>query len=108
MDKKFLSVIFLLLCLSGCSDSNNQYVCKNYDQIPTEVSLSIKGKILLFGTGEYKYCESKGNMNIYHTNCIKNENGNYESSIWFDSITKELSMYGSGGFIPVQLFRCRN
>ena len=103
---KSLFTILLLLLLVGCIDKPKNYVCKNTYQIPDKISLRVENKKLTFGTAEFIFCEKRGNSNIYHRDCKKNEYGNYESSLVFDPIIKQLLVIGSGGISPVDLFNC--
>jgi hypothetical protein len=103
---KNIFTILLTLFLVGCIDKPKNYVCKNTYQIPDTISLKVENKKLIFGTDEFIYCENKGNSKIYHKNCKKNQYGNYESSIIFDPIIKQLLIIGSGGIAPVDLFNC--
>lgn len=98
--------MLLVFTLLGCLNDDKKYVCKNYDENPISQSLHIDGKKLTLGSQSLKYCESMGNIQIYHSNCKKNEYGNYESSIRFDPIIQQLSIIGSGGMVPVDLLQC--
>ncbi len=101
-----LVIIFTFIFLIGCSNKTDIYICKDTYQIPTNYSLKIEKNKLTYETEEFKLCESRGNVNIYHKTCKKNEYGNYESSIVFDSIKKELLLIGSGGIAPRELLYC--
>ena len=103
---KKLGIVLLILTLFGCLKDDKKYACKNYDENPITQSLSIDGKKLTLGSQSFKYCENIGNIQIYHSNCKKNEYGNYESSIRFDPIIQKLSIIGSGVMVPVDLFQC--
>lgn len=96
-------VVIFFVTREGKKD---EYVCKNYDKTPNVMSVRIQGKRLTMGTQEFKYCESIGNQDVYHSSCNKNEYGNYQNSVRFDPIVKELNIIGSGGMMSVDLYSC--
>jgi hypothetical protein len=102
----FILVMTVIIFFVTREGKKNEYVCKNYDKTPTVISVRIQGKRLTMGTQELKYCESIGNQDIYHSSCTKNEYGNYENSVRFDTVIKELNVIGSGGMTSVDLYSC--
>lgn len=106
MKKLLVTLLVTSGLLVACSYKDNSYVCELMDKSLYQTSLRIEGKKLTLGTRELKYCTNIGNEEIYHSNCIKNEYGNYESAVWFDPITMRLTIIGSGGIAPIELLKC--
>jgi hypothetical protein len=104
--KKVL-IVLISIIFFGCTGRSEKFICKSEESNSYKTSLKIDGKKMILGNQVYKYCESIGNQDVYHNTCIKNEYGNYESSVKFDSILKKIVIVGSGGMLPIELLNCQ-